>query len=83
MTIAPQNPASLTINMDKSLKINQDLWLPVRFLQRLWWHTKSYGIIFSIMLLTLMSLIFLSIHWAYRKFGLKTPSFSVAQDGFK
>lgn len=68
MTIARQNTeASLTINMNNSPKINQDLWLPVLFLQRLWWHTKNYGTIFSIMLLTLMSLIFLSIHWSYRK----------------
>ncbi|MCC5636585.1 hypothetical protein LC593_12065 [Nostoc sp. CHAB 5844] len=72
MTIAPQNTAvSLTISMDNSQSVNQVLWLPVRlgtaFLRRLWWHTKGYGIIFSIMFLTLMSLIFLSIHWSYRK----------------
>ncbi|MBD2446229.1 hypothetical protein H6G76_03460 [Nostoc sp. FACHB-152] len=71
MTIAPQNTVSLTISMDNSQSVNQDLWRPVRLvkisLQRLWWHTKGYGIVFSIMLLTLMSLIFVSIHWSSRK----------------
>ncbi|OCQ92832.1 hypothetical protein BCD64_08840 [Nostoc sp. MBR 210] len=71
MTVAQQNTASLTIGLNNSQNINQSLWQPVligtAFFQRLWWHTKSYGIVFKIMFLTLMSLIFLSIHWSYRK----------------
>ncbi|MBU7582987.1 MAG: hypothetical protein KAF91_08760 [Nostoc sp. TH1S01] len=71
MTIAQQNPASLTISFNNSHNLNQSLWQPVlfgtAFIRRFWWHTKSYGIVFSIMFLTLMSLIFLSIHWSYRK----------------
>lgn len=72
MTIVQPNTAvSLTISMDNSQNVNQVLWLPVRwstaFVRRLWWHTKGYGIIFSIMFLTLMSLIFLTVHWPYHK----------------
>ncbi|WP_199336012.1 hypothetical protein [Nostoc sp. FACHB-110] len=70
MTVAQQNTASLTIDTDNSLHINQVLWLPVQLLQRLWWHTKGYGIIFSIMFLTLMSLIFVSLHWSSRKLAM-------------
>jgi len=72
MTIAPQNTAvPLTISLDNSQSIYQVLWQPVRlstaFFRRLWWHTQGYGTIFGIMFLTLMSLIFLSIHWSYHK----------------
>ncbi|BAY18253.1 hypothetical protein NIES2109_08280 [Nostoc sp. HK-01] len=69
MAIAQQNTASLTISLNNSQNIHQ-IWQPARlgavFIRRLWWHTKSYGIVFSIMFLTLMSLIFLSIYWSYR-----------------
>ncbi|MBE9209934.1 hypothetical protein IQ244_26260 [Nostoc sp. LEGE 06077] len=71
MAIAQQNTASLSISLNNSQNLNQSLWQPLllgtAFFRRLWWQTKSYGIVFSIMFLTLMSLIFLSIHWSYRK----------------
>ncbi|AFY41775.1 hypothetical protein [Nostoc sp. PCC 7107] len=70
MAIAQQNTASLTISLNNSQNIHQILQpalLATAFTRRLWWHTKSYGIVFSIMFLTLMSLMFLSIHWSYRK----------------
>lgn len=34
---------------------------------RLWWHTKAYGTVLGVMLLTLASLIYLYIHWSCRK----------------
>jgi hypothetical protein len=34
---------------------------------RFWWHTKAYGTVLSIMLLTLASLIYLYMHWSCRK----------------
>ncbi|MBR8837951.1 MAG: hypothetical protein DSM106950_29105 [Stigonema ocellatum SAG 48.90 = DSM 106950] len=37
-------------------------------LNRLWWHTKAYGTILSMMLLVLVSLFFVYVYWLYRKF---------------
>ncbi|HLO83911.1 MAG TPA: hypothetical protein VK203_02695 [Nostocaceae cyanobacterium] len=38
--------------------------------QRFFWHFHAYITIFSVMFLTLISLIFLSIHWGFRKLFL-------------
>ncbi|MCC5598330.1 hypothetical protein [Nostoc favosum] len=73
MTIARQNTAGylpITIHDSKSMDIGR-----LRKLVRLgavqingfWWRTKTYGTILGVMLLTLVSLIFLSMHWSYRR----------------
>ncbi len=70
MTVARQNTASLAITVYNS-DVNQGyLWKLVRLgaeLQKFWWHTKAYGTILGIMLLTLVSLIYLGIHWSFSK----------------
>jgi hypothetical protein len=42
-------------------------WKLVQILQRLWWHTHAYWTVLSIMLLTLMSLIFVVTNWSYHQ----------------
>ncbi|MHC0065578.1 hypothetical protein ACWATR_22215 [Nostoc sp. UIC 10890] len=70
MTIAQQNIAAslpITIHDSESVDIG-NLWKLVRLgANRFWWHTKAYGTILGVMLLTLVSLIFLSMHWSYRR----------------
>ncbi|MBD2529946.1 hypothetical protein H6G97_10350 [Nostoc flagelliforme FACHB-838] len=70
MTIAQQNTsASLptTIHGSESVDIAR-LWKLVRLdANGFWLHTKAYTTILGVMLLTLISLIFLSIHWYYRR----------------
>jgi hypothetical protein len=71
MTIVRQNTASLTITIHNS-DVNQGyLWKLARLgaarLQKFWWHTKAYGTILGVMLLTLVSLIYLGIHWSFSK----------------
>jgi hypothetical protein len=39
----------------------------VLLLKWLWWHTKSYGPIVAILVLSLGSLLVLNLHWLYRK----------------
>ncbi|WP_071599834.1 hypothetical protein [Mastigocladopsis repens] len=62
---------SLVVNIHDSKRETPRLWEPVRLgkamLTRLWWDTKAYGTVFIIGLLTLLSLMFLRIHWTYRK----------------
>lgn len=70
MTIARQNTgASLSITIDDSKSVDiSNLWKLVRLgANGFWWRTKAYGTILGVMLLTLVSLIFLSIHWSYRR----------------
>jgi hypothetical protein len=45
-------------------------------LQQILWHSQAYGTIFSVMLLTFVSLIFLGIHWTYRRFFLTYRTFT-------
>ncbi|MEH2059863.1 MAG: hypothetical protein V7K97_27655 [Nostoc sp.] len=70
MTIAGKNTAaslSITIHDSESVDIG-NLWKLVRLRANgFWWHTKSYTTILGVMLLTLVSLIFLSMHWSYRR----------------
>ncbi|BAZ53521.1 hypothetical protein NIES4103_61990 [Nostoc sp. NIES-4103] len=70
-TYAQQNAASLSLTIEDLERVNQGLlWIPVQLMtavvKRVWWHTKGYGTILSIMLLTLVSMIFLVIHWSGR-----------------
>ncbi len=71
MTIAQQNTAaSLPITIHDSASVDNitSLWKLVRLgANRFWWHTKSYTTILGVMLLTLFSLIFISMHWSYRR----------------
>lgn len=68
---AQQNTAaSWSITIDDLERVNQGLvWKSVQLItaiaKRWWWHTKGYGTILGIMLLTLVSIIFLVIHWSY------------------
>ncbi|MEH1825904.1 hypothetical protein [Nostoc sp.] len=70
MTIAQQSTAAslpITIHDTESVDI-ASLWKFVQLgANRFWWHTKAYTTILSVMLLTLVSLIFLSMHWSYRR----------------
>jgi len=70
MTIARQNIAAslpITIHDSESVDLG-NLWKLVRLgANRFWWHTKAYGTILGVMLLTLVSLILLSMHWFYRR----------------
>ncbi|MEH1767831.1 MAG: hypothetical protein V7L27_19485 [Nostoc sp.] len=69
MTIAQQSTASLPITIHDSESVDiGSLWKLVQLsANRFWWHTKAYTTILSVMLLTLVSLIFLSMHWSYRR----------------
>ncbi|MBN3922635.1 hypothetical protein [Nostoc sp. NMS4] len=70
MTIARQNTtASLPITIHDSESIDlASLWKLVELATNgFWWRTKSYTTILGVMLLTLISLIFLSMHWSYRR----------------
>jgi hypothetical protein len=85
MTVAQQDTATLTINIDISRSLNQSwLWQPVQlstaFLNKMWWHTHAYGTVFSIMLLALVSFIFLSLHWSLRKIAVLTKVDSVSEN---
>ncbi|WP_373527093.1 hypothetical protein [Nostoc sp.] len=70
MAIARQNTAALleiTIYNSNSFNIGSQWRQLAAQLKRLWWHTKAYKTILDVMLLTLVSLIFLSMHWSYRR----------------
>lgn len=71
-TYAQQDTVTLS-SIEDLEKFNQKLlWMPVQkitaVVKRIWWHTKGYGVILGIMLLTLVSIIFLIIHWFQRNF---------------
>ncbi len=73
MTIARQNTAaSLPIIIhDSKITDIGNLWKLVRLgANGFWWRTKAYGTILGVMLLTLVSLIFLSMHWSYHRLSL-------------
>ena len=76
MTITRQNtPAYLPIIIHDSESVDMgNLWKLVRLgavkINAFWWRTKAYGTILGVMLLTLVSLIFLSMHWSYRRLFL-------------
>ena len=69
MTIARQkSAASLVIPNDNRKSLNlgglgQLVQLSAEQLQRFWWHSKAYVTITSVILLTLMSLVYLGINW--------------------
>ncbi|MBD2420206.1 hypothetical protein H6G54_21365 [Anabaena cylindrica FACHB-243] len=66
MAITQQNTPS---NVHNFQKVNLfRLWKRSKLqLQRLLWHSHTYGTIVSILILSLGSLIFLTTHWTYRK----------------
>ncbi|MEH2052471.1 hypothetical protein [Nostoc sp.] len=70
MTLAQQSTAAslpITVHDTESVDI-ASLWKLVQLsANRFWWHTKSYITILGVMLLTLVSLIFLNMHWSYRR----------------
>ncbi|WP_251957967.1 hypothetical protein [Nostoc commune] len=70
MTITQQNTSAslpITIHGSESVDI-ACLWKLVRLDPNgFWLPTKAYTTILGVMLLTLISLIFLSIHWSYRR----------------
>ncbi|BAZ28627.1 hypothetical protein NIES4074_10610 [Cylindrospermum sp. NIES-4074] len=80
MAMARQNIAApLTINLQNHQKVNpshlrQLVRLGESQLQQFWWHSHAYGTIFGVMLLTVVSFIFLAIHWFYRRLSLTPPS---------
>jgi hypothetical protein len=49
------------------------------FFKRLWWHLKAYTSVFSIMLLSFASLIFLYIHYSGRQLTQIFPSNTVIE----
>jgi len=70
MAITRQNTAAflgITIYNSNSLKIGRQWMRLAAQLKRLWWHAKAYKTILGVILLTLVSLIFLSMHWSYRR----------------
>jgi hypothetical protein len=56
--------------------INQIMQLQA---QRLYWHFHAYTTIFGVTFLALISLIFLSIHWFFRKLFLLPQTVEVNQ----
>ncbi|WP_211176332.1 hypothetical protein [Brasilonema sp. UFV-L1] len=70
MSIA-NRATSLAVTVDDSKKVTSRLWKPLQLgstvLVRLWWYSKAYGTVLMIGLITVLSLIFLRIYWAYRK----------------
>ncbi|MBW4630608.1 MAG: hypothetical protein KME30_01515 [Iphinoe sp. HA4291-MV1] len=74
---------SLVVTIHDSKKLTSGLWKPVQLstamLVRFWWHTKAYGTVLIIGLLTLLTLIFLRIHWTYRKLLLVSTHQSVEE----
>jgi hypothetical protein len=73
MTIGRQNTAAslpIIIHDSESMDIGNQ-WKLVRLRANgFWWSPKAYGTILGIMLLSLVSLIFLSMHWSYRRLFL-------------
>lgn len=75
---------SLVVSIDDSKTVTFRLWEPVQrstaLLVRFWWYSKAYGTVLIIGLLTLLSLVFLRIHTAYRKLVLVSIHQGVAGD---
>ncbi|MBD2664596.1 hypothetical protein B6N60_03933 [Richelia sinica FACHB-800] len=68
MAIAQENIAStLTIAKTSPTLTTASVWEMVhRQIQRWLWHSHAYGTVLGVLLLTIASLIFLTIHWLYR-----------------
>jgi hypothetical protein len=75
---------SLVVSIDDSKSVTFRLWEPVQLgtalLVRFWWYSKAYGTVLMIGLLTLLSLVFLRIHWAWRKLVLVSIHQGLAAD---
>ncbi|MBW4592121.1 MAG: hypothetical protein KME46_04140 [Brasilonema angustatum HA4187-MV1] len=75
---------SLVVTIHDSNKLTPPLWEPIRLstamLTRLWWHTKAYGTVLMIALVTLLSLIFLRIYCTSRKLLLVSTHQNVARN---
>jgi hypothetical protein len=67
MAIAQENIAStLTMPKTSPTVTTARVWeLVQRQIQRWLWHSHAYGTVLGVLLLTIASLIFLSIHWLY------------------
>lgn len=75
MTIAPHPPDSLAIKRTSSLVLGRDRllkWvrLPGLLVTKMWWHGKAYSVIFMIMGLTVLSLVYLWVETASRKWAI-------------
>ncbi|MEH1822224.1 MAG: hypothetical protein V7L31_24635 [Nostoc sp.] len=70
MTLTQQSTAAslpITIHDTESVDL-ASLWKLVQLgANKFWRHTKAYTTILGVMLLTLISLIFLSMHWSYHR----------------
>ncbi|MBP5972445.1 hypothetical protein HW132_06790 [Brasilonema sp. CT11] len=75
---------SLVVTIHDSNKLTPLLWEPIRLstamLTRLWWHTKAYGTVLMIALVTLLSLVFLRIYCTSRKLLLVSTHQNVARN---
>ncbi|MDZ8137173.1 MAG: hypothetical protein RM049_18020 [Nostoc sp. DedQUE04] len=69
MTIVRENTTSLPITIHNSESVDvANFWKLMRLgANDFGWRTKAYTTILGVMLLTLVSLIFLSMHWSYRR----------------
>ncbi|GAB1542497.1 hypothetical protein NUACC21_51710 [Scytonema sp. NUACC21] len=72
MTVAQHRRAtSLVVSSQNSERLTHRFWQPIQLgaalVMKLWWHTKAYGTVLIIALLTLISLIFLQIYWSCRR----------------
>jgi hypothetical protein len=67
MAIVKQN---IPTHLHNAQKVNSfRLWeLGKSQIQRSLWHFRAYTTVFTILFFSLISLIFLLIHWTYRKF---------------
>ncbi|HIK03947.1 MAG TPA: hypothetical protein IGS40_04410 [Trichormus sp. M33_DOE_039] len=74
MVLAQHNKASQTAKLN-----NFRSWKLVQLLQKLWWHTHAYGTVLSIMLRTLMSLMFVATHWSYHQWFSELQIFGSAK----
>ncbi len=79
MAIIQDNLATrLEINIQDSQPVNSHylgklVHLSKLQIQRFFWHFHAYGTIFGVMLLTLVSLIYLTLYWFYRRFFTIQP----------
>lgn len=70
-----RKPTTVNIYQSQPIKSfstwrSRPLELPVIAIHHLWWQTKPYTTILRLMPLVMGSVIFLYIHWLYRKFFL-------------
>lgn len=71
MTIFGSLAKPIVLKLDRADAIKPQsstlLQLGMVWCKRRWWHTKALVPIIGIMFLTLVCLVFLQIHWFYRK----------------